>query len=161
MSKPMIMFISSSAAVKKMMGTLETCRTFLQNSNPVPSGRDTSSTSKSYFPSSHKLSASLRVLATTNSNPCFLNAKESPLIRLKSSSRSNILLMLLLLSLFCPAIKRLLRSFRNQPNTGHFYSAGDTPTSTIIIYPTRCHAPLFGSLFQCHIVHFAPPQSTL
>ena len=34
-------------------------------------------------------------------------------------------------------------------------------TGTIIIYPTRCHAPFLGGLFQCHIVHFAPPQSTL
>ena len=41
------------------------------------------------------------------------------------------------------------------------YQAGDTLSGTIIIYPTRCHAPLFGGLFQCHIVHFAPPQSTL
>ena len=62
---------------------------------------------------------------------------------------------------FCTSIHRLLRSFREQPNTGHFHSAEDTPSGTIIIYPTRCHAPLFGSLFQCHIVHFAPPQDIL
>ena len=53
-----MILVSSSEAVRKMIGTLETCRTRLQNSKPVPSGRDTSSTNKSYLPSAHNASAS-------------------------------------------------------------------------------------------------------
>ena len=78
-----------------------------------------------------------------------------------SSSIIKTLFMFQQPPLFCPAINRLFRSFRDQPNTSHFHSTGDTSTSTIIICPTRCHAPLFGGPFQCHIVHFAPPQNTL
>ena len=74
-----------------------------------------------------------------------------------SSSIIKILFMAQFLSLFCPTINRLLRSFWEKPNTSHFHSAGDTPSGAIIIYPTRCYAPFLGGLFQCHIVHFAPP----
>ena len=34
-----------------------------------------------------------------------------------------------------------------KPIDGHLHSAGDTPSSAIIIYSTRCHAPLLGGLF--------------
>ena len=82
MSSPMMMLVSSSEAVRKMIGTFDVNRTFLQNSKPEPSGNDTSRTSRAYFPSAHSVSASPSVLAISSSNPCFLKAKESPLIRL-------------------------------------------------------------------------------
>ena len=63
--------------------------------------------------------------------------------------------------LFCPTIKRLLRSFREQPNTGHLHSAGDTPTGTIIIYPTRCHAPFFACLFDCYVIHVCTSDNSI
>ncbi len=88
------MLISSSDAVRKIIGTLEVCRTILQKSKPEPSGRETSRTSRSYRPFGQMLPASFIVLAMSSSNPCFLNARESPLTRLKSSSKSNILLMI-------------------------------------------------------------------
>ena len=95
MSRPMMMLVSSSDAVRKIIGTFDVRRTLWQNSKPEPSGRDTSSTKRSYFPSAHSASASLSVLALSASKPCFLKAKESPVIRLRSSSKSKILLMLI------------------------------------------------------------------
>ena len=70
-----------------------TCLHFGQNRGKF--FNSVSRTSKSYFPFVQSASASLSVLVIFNSNPCFLKAKESPLIRLRSSSKSNILLMLL------------------------------------------------------------------
>ena len=136
-----MMLISSSEAVKNIIGTLETCRTFSQNSKPVPSGNDTSKTSNSYLSSPHNISASFRVLAIVNSYPCFLKAKESPLIKLKSSSRSSILLMFILL----PLVDCLASMKNYQINT--IFAESE-------IYPTMYHksstrfAPFLTCLFQ-------------
>lgn len=86
----MMMSVSSSAAVRNITGTFDTRRIFRQKSNPDPSGSDTSRITRSYFPSSHNSSASRAVRATSISYPCFLTAKESPLIRLKSSSSKKV-----------------------------------------------------------------------
>ena len=59
----------------------------------------------------------------------------------------RILFMVQPLPLFCPAINRLLRSFRDQPNTGHLHSTGDTPSGTQIIYLARRNIPLLACLF--------------
>ena len=79
-SSPMMIFISSSEAVRNRIGTLDVRRTFWQKSKPEPSGRETSSTSRSYFLSDHSTSASASVRAVSSAKPCFLNAKVSPLI---------------------------------------------------------------------------------
>ena len=55
-SSPMMIFISSSEAVRNRIGTLDVRRTFWQKSKPEPSGRETSSTSRSYFLSDHSTS---------------------------------------------------------------------------------------------------------
>ena len=64
-----------------------------------------------------------------------------------SSSIIRILFMVQPLPLFCPSVNRLFCVLWDQPNTSHLYSAGDTPSSAIVIYSTRCHAPFFGGLF--------------
>ena len=86
MSSPMIISVSSSAAVRNIIGTFETLRIFLQISYPEPSGSVTSKITRSYFPFIHNFSASRLVRATSISYPCFLIAKDNPLIKLKSSS---------------------------------------------------------------------------
>ena len=72
-----------------MIGAFEVCLIFLQRSKPEPSGSDTSRIAKSYFPFTHNASASPVVRATSISYPCFFTAKESPLIKLRSSSSKN------------------------------------------------------------------------
>ena len=84
MSSPMIISVSSSAAVRNIIGTFETLRIFLQISYPEPSGSVTSKITRSYFPFIHNFSASRPVRATSISYPCFLIAKDNPLIKLNS-----------------------------------------------------------------------------
>ena len=68
---------SVSEAVRKIMGTWEVCRTFLQNSNPEPSGRETSRTRRSYFPSCHRFSAS-RTVRAMDGKGAFQHHTETP-----------------------------------------------------------------------------------
>ena len=65
------------------------------------------------------------------------------------------------LPLFCPAINRLLRSLGEQPNTSHLHRARNTPSGAIIIYSTRCHAPLCACLFDRHVIHACTSDSSI
>ena len=99
-----MMLVSSSDAVRNITGTLDVHRTLLQKSKPEPSGSDTSSTSRSYFPPAQSASASAIVLAASSVNPSLRKAKLNPFARLRSSSRSSILLMSSLLFSFLSCI---------------------------------------------------------
>ena len=56
---------------KENNGDLGGLPDLLQNSNPEPSGRETSRTSRSYFPSCQRASASRSVRAMSSSWPAF------------------------------------------------------------------------------------------
>lgn len=59
-----MMSVSSSEAVRKMIGTFEVWRILVQMSKPEPSGRDTSRITMSKRLSVHVVSASAAVRAT-------------------------------------------------------------------------------------------------
>ena len=86
----MMMLVSSSEAVRKIMGTSDDARTLRQKSNPVPSGRETSSTRSVYPPAAHSAPPSASVRAVSTTQPSFSSAKRSPTARLISSSSSSI-----------------------------------------------------------------------
>ena len=86
----MMMFISSSDAVRNRMGTREVRRTVRQKSKPVPSGRETSSTSRSQASLPQRAFASASVRAVVMAKPSLRNAKVSPVTRLASSSNSKM-----------------------------------------------------------------------
>lgn len=65
------------------------------------------------------------------------------------------------LSFLCTPVNRLFRSFGNEPDRRHLYSAGDASRSTIVVYPSWGHTPFLACLFQRHVVHSTPPQGTL
>src|SRR5699024_9810810 len=104
----MMISVSSSAAVKNIIGTLETVRMFRHRSKPEPSGSATSKITRSYFPLFHSRPASALVRAIVSSYPCFLIAKDRPLIKLRSSSTKKMCFIYFLHPPFCACLTEYL-----------------------------------------------------
>ena len=152
----MIISVSSSAAVRNMTGTFDVCRILWQKSKPEPSGSETSKITRSYFPSAHKEFASRMVRAITISYPCFFTAKESPFIRLKSSSSKNNLFTCHTLPFFFFLQKcnqKIGRfSFPNSLDVRHFYVK--TLKHPLIIFYNNMHFIIVETVFYIDRVVF-------
>ena len=86
--------------------------------------------------------------------------KESFVMSLSNIS-SSIIKILYSFFIFSSPVMWFPRSFRNQPDTGHFYSTENTILRAIIVYLTGGNAPFFTCLSERHIIHIHTSDNPL